>query len=456
MGTTQRRQGGEWRVAGWMVRHPGMVAAPAAVTASLTAGIVHAGPTTVGGAAAGVLAAGVGWYRGHPDSWDAMVAPQARALRRRWLSRTYLGPWWRRITEACGLVTVHRVTEVINVPRIIRIRSHSPCTETVYVRLLLGQTPKQWQEAAEALAVALRAERIGVERVGPQVIALIVQRSEPFDQVIVPPDLPADADATSLRQVYLGETEYGTDWHAPLIGQHWLVSGATGSGKNSVTWMALRACAPLIRDGLVRLHVVNPKGTELNALTPVAYRYAEADGDIVDVLSGFWEIMQDRKKVLAEQGRRTFDMSHETPLDLLLIDELGAVTGYGDRSLTRGAQAVLPLILSQARALGGTVIGALQEPTKDVIPQRDLFSLRVCLRSTSAGHPDMVLGENMRLRGALADEIPNEPGSAGIGFVVKQRSRTPMRVRAAYCDDTDIADLVHVAGWPHTELATTG
>ncbi|WP_442933527.1 FtsK/SpoIIIE domain-containing protein [Micromonospora sp. CPCC 206060] len=356
--------------------------------------------------------------------------------------------------EACNLVTVHRTTGVINVPRIIRVRSHSPSTETVYVRLLLGQTPKLWEEAAEALAVALGAERIGIERIRPQVIALIVQRSEPFTQVVVPPDLPTDAEAVDLSRVFLGETEHGTDWHAPLIGQHWLITGATGSGKNSITWMALRACAPLIRDGLVRLHVVNPKGTELNALRPVAHRYAESDGDIVDVVQGFWSTMQARKQVLAEQGRRTFAMSRETPLDVLVVDELGAVTGYGDRSLTKGVQAVLPLILSQSRALGGSVIGALQEPTKDVIPQRDLFSLRVCLRATSAGHVDMVLGDDMRRRGALADEIPNVPESAGIGFVVRQRSRTPVRVRAAYCDDTDIADLVRVAGWPHSELTT--
>ncbi|GAA2216790.1 FtsK/SpoIIIE domain-containing protein [Micromonospora olivasterospora] len=445
----KRVQGWEWRVAGWAARHPGFVAAPAAAAA----GVVQFGPVTAGGVVAGAVAAGVGWYRGHPESWSRLAAPRLRAVRRRWLSRAYLGPWWSRVVEACNLVTVHRTTGVINVPRIIRVRSHSPSTETVYVRLLLGQTPKMWEEAADALAVALRAERVGVERVRPQVIALIVQRSEPFTESIIPPDILADSDAVDLSRVYLGETEHGTDWYAPLVGQHWLIAGATGSGKNSVTWMALRACAPLIRDGLVRLHVVNPKGTELNALRPVSYRYAETDADIVDVIQGFWSTMQDRKQVLAEQGRRTFAMSRETPLDLLVVDELGAVTGYGDRSLTRGAQAALPLILSQARALGGSVIGALQEPTKDVIPQRDLFSLRVCLRATSAGHVDMVLGEDMRRRGALADEIPNVPESAGIGFVVKQRSRTPVRVRAAYCDDSDIAELVRVAGWPVSELA---
>ncbi len=448
----KRVRGWEWRVAGWAARHPGFVAAPAA----LGAGLVEFGPVTTGGVMAGAVAAGVGWYRGHPDSWELVAAPRLRAVRRRWLSRAYLGPWWSRVVEACNLVTVHRTTGVINVPRIIRIRSHSPSTETVYVRLLLGQTPKMWEEAADALAVSLQAERVGVERVRPQVIALVVQRSEPFTEPIIPPDLLGDSEAVDLSRVYLGETEHGTDWVAPLLGQHWLVGGASGSGKNSVTWMALRACAPLIRDGLVRLHVVNPKGTELNALQPVSHRYAETDADIVEVIQGFWATMQDRKRTLAEQGRRTFVMSRETPLDVLVLDELGAVTGYGDRSLTKGAQSVLPLILSQARALGGTVIGALQEPTKDVIPQRDLFSLRVCLRTTSAGHVDMVLGEDMRRRGALADEIPNVLESAGIGFVVKQRSRTPVRVRAAYCDDSDIADLVRVAGWPVSELAATG
>jgi len=329
---SKRAQGWEWRVAGWAARHPGFVAVPAA----LTAGVVEAGPVATGGVVAGAVAAGVAWYRGHPESWDRLAAPRLRALRRRWLSRTYLGPWWSRVMEACNLVTVHRVTGAISVPRIIRVRSHSPSTETVYVRLLLGQTPRMWEEAAEALAVALRAERVGVERVRPQVIALVVQRSEPFTEVIVPPEIPADSEVVDLSRVYLGETEHGTDWCAPLVGQHWLIAGATGSGKNSVTWMAVRACAPLIRDGLVRLHVVNPKGTELNALRPVCYRYAESDGDIVEVIQGFWATMQDRKHVLAEQGRRTFVMSRETPLDLLVIDELGAVTGYGDRSLTRG------------------------------------------------------------------------------------------------------------------------
>ncbi len=80
------------------------------------------------------------------------------------------------------------------------------------------------------------------------------------------------------------------------------------------------------------------------------------------------------------------------------------------------------------------MVGFVQEPTKDTVPIRDLFTVRVCLRITSAGQVDGVLGEDARLRGALADEIPNVLDTAGIGYVVRPRTRTPMRVRTAYVD----------------------
>jgi S-DNA-T family DNA segregation ATPase FtsK/SpoIIIE len=95
------------------------------------------------------------------------------------------------------------------------------------------------------------------------------------------------------------------------------------------------------------------------------------------------------------------------------------------------------------------MIGLVQEPTKDTVPVRDLFTLRVCLRLTAAGQVDGVLGEGARLRGALADEIANSEDTAGIGYVVRQRSRVPMRIRAAYVDDAEIDELVTFVrdGW---------
>jgi S-DNA-T family DNA segregation ATPase FtsK/SpoIIIE len=95
------------------------------------------------------------------------------------------------------------------------------------------------------------------------------------------------------------------------------------------------------------------------------------------------------------------------------------------------------------------MLGLVQEPTKDTVPVRELFTTRICLRVTAGAHVDMVLGDGARLRGALADEIPNVEETAGIGYVIRQRSRVPLRVRAAYVNDTEIDELVAFvrAGW---------
>jgi hypothetical protein len=47
-----------------------------------------------------------------------------------------------------------------------------------------------------------------------------------------------------------------------------------------------------------------------------------------------------------------------------------------------------------------------------------------------------------RDRGALADQIPGDPAHAGIGFVMDDRSRLPVRFRAGWVTDRDIDELV--------------
>ena len=49
-------------------------------------------------------------------------------------------------------------------------------------------------------------------------------------------------------------------WRLPVLGQHILVAGATGSGKGSVLWSIIAGLAPGVRAGSVRLLVVDPKG----------------------------------------------------------------------------------------------------------------------------------------------------------------------------------------------------
>jgi S-DNA-T family DNA segregation ATPase FtsK/SpoIIIE len=85
------------------------------------------------------------------------------------------------------------------------------------------------------------------------------------------------------------------------------------------------------------------------------------------------------------------------------------------------------------------VVGALQDPRKDVISLRNLFPTRIALRLDESDQVDMVLGNGTRDRGALADQISPLPETgAGVGYVRLEGSPDPVRVRAAYVTDDDI------------------
>jgi DNA segregation ATPase FtsK/SpoIIIE, S-DNA-T family len=125
---------------------------------------------------------------------------------------------------------------------------------------------------------------------------------------------------------------------------------------------------------------------------------------------------------------------------VLVIDELAALTAYiTDRKVRDRIKESLGLLLSQGRAVGVHLIAALQDPRKDVLPFRDLFPTRIGLRLTEPEQVDMVLGDSARDRGALCDRIPET--APGVGFVVLDGVREPVRVRFAYLTDDDIRQL---------------
>src|ERR1035441_4795295 len=108
----------------------------------------------------------------------------------------------------------------------------------------------------------------------------------------------------------------------------------------------------------------------------------------------------------AEQfgGRtRTFTPSTEFPFLVVLVDELAFLTAYQpERDLRKRAEAAIATLTSQGRSVGVCVVGALQDPRKDVISLRNLFSTRIALRLDESDQVDMVLGDGARDRGALA------------------------------------------------------
>lgn len=438
MAESTRAKGWEWQAAIWTARHPQFAAVPG----TLAAGALEYGITPTGAVVGGAGAAVCAWRRAHPDSFDFLVAPRVRATVRRWGLSCYRGSRWRDVLMSCDLTPTHRRTGQTQVPRILSVRSPSPSVDVLKVRMVKGQSARQWEARAIELADAMRAERVAVERVRPQVLTVVVQRTEPFGHVLPAPAMPWDSADVDLSAIPIGEDEYGAELVQPLAGQHWFVAGATGSGKNSVTWAPIRAIAPLVRDGLARLWLVDPKRTELAPAREIAHAYAAEPDGCLQVIKGFAESMRATQRRQSERGQRSWSLSEDTPFNVLVLDELAMLMAYSASQIAREIRGLLGEIATQGRSTGHSLIGAVQEPSKDIVPIRDLFTVRLCMRVTSAAHVDMVLGDGMRLRGALADEVPNHPGTAGVGYVVRQRSRAPMRFRAGWTDDQDLTDLV--------------
>lgn len=432
-----RKPGQEIQAAKWLARHPGITATPVTLGASMA----ELGTMTTGGMAAGVLCAGLGWYRAHPSTFDRYAGPRLRAFRRRWTR--YIGRNWTNILTDCDLVTVNRRTGETQVPRLIRVRSATPTIDTLYVRLLRGQSLRSYLDRSDILTTALNAEAIAIARVKPQVVAITVVRSNPFTEEVPAVEIPGELSDVDLNRVEFGDNEYGNAWTESIVGQHILGSGATGSGKTGLMYNPLRSIGPAIRDGLVKVNMIDLKGgMETARMRGLCYRYATDSASAMTLIETVRDEMVTEQAQMRDQGKRKFTPSVETPLNLLIIDEIAMLTALGEHGNNKTANKILTQILTQGRASGHCLWAFVQEPTKDVLPIRDLFTVRVTLRANTASQPDMVLGDGARERGALADEIPATDDHAGIGFRVDERSRNPIRIRTGHVTDADLDELV--------------
>ncbi len=343
------------------------------------------------------------------------------------------------------------------VPRVVGVRS-GPSWDEVHVRLVPGQTPEDYDTAARALAVARGVTRCQIRELGPRLVSIDYQRRDRLRDVVSCLDLTELADVAGrdvdLRRVWSGRTEYGTDWLQPLAGGHCLCAGATGAGKNSVGWAPIVSIAPAIRDGLVRVSGIDPKGMELAYGRRIFHRYAVTSRDALALLDDLVASMEHRKTVFA--GRvRTVPVLREHPMELLEFDEIGALVRYvGDRKTREATLDRVALLTTQGRALGYTVRGYVQEPTKDTVPVRELFPRRICLRVASKSHVGMVLGDQAYDRGAWANRIgESEPG---VGYLFGEGIREPLRVRAAWVPDETIKALEDFVTGPTPALSSPG
>lgn len=421
------------RLAWWGVRFP-LLGAPvaAAIGIAIWLGSINAGFLTV----LGFLAAYTLWGVLDEDSFGRWVIDPPHQYFLRWSRYLFR---WEKVCTACGLTVTLGERQLIPAIQGIGIGKH---TDTLAVRVVTGQSITNWQRQADALAAAFKADRLTITSTSPGEIRIVIMRGDVLAEPVALP-LPEPGAAVNLSAIPVGVTENHTLWRLPILGHHLLVAGASGAGKGSVLWALIAGLAPDVKTGRVRLCVIDPKGgMELGAGEPMFSFFAhDATGQTLELLRALVKVMHERANQLRGHAR-LHTPTKSDPLFVIVVDEIAALTAYvTDRKVRAEIEQLLGLLLSQGRAVGISVVGAIQDPSKDALPLRQLFTVRVGLRLTEASQTAMVLGQGARDAGAECDLIPDS--APGVGYVMIDGTAQATRVRAFHVTDADIAHLVH-------------
>jgi S-DNA-T family DNA segregation ATPase FtsK/SpoIIIE len=387
-----------------------------------------------------VIVAGL-WWRLHPVTYRRWVW---WPIRNRYRRLTLRARWVHAMTTV-GLGV--RLDGQLTVPRLATVTTMRG-RERVTVVLVAGQLVDDLAAVTDRIAEALSAHHVTVAagaRFGEAVLTL--WQTDPLATVVPALPVPQVLDPTGLP---VGLRDDGERFLLSLSGTHILVAGSTGAGKGSVVWATLSALAVGIRDGLVDVWAIDPKGgMELGAGAGMFRRFAYRNpADAADLLDDAAVLVRARASRMKGTAR-IHTPTPAQPLVVIVIDELAALTAYlVDKTAKERIRTALGVVLTQGRAVGVHVIAALQDARKEVLGYRNLFPTRIALRLAETAEVDLVLGEGARERGAACDRISQT--TPGVGYVIEDGSTMPVRVRFAYLTDTDIAVLADTYPAPET------
>jgi DNA segregation ATPase FtsK/SpoIIIE, S-DNA-T family len=378
------------------------------------------------------------WRWRWPGFFSRRIAAPARARWRGWHYRRR----WAGVMTISGLAPVYQTRLLLPVLGKVTTTRH---VDRVGVRLVSGQSPKDFADSADNLAHGFGAIlcRIRSAKSGRLVLEFVRK-----DALAVPiPALPIPSQV-NFSALPVGRCEDGSPWLIRLRGTHVLLAGSTGAGKASLIWGMVRAMLPALIDGTARVWGADPKLMELafgKAIFEKYGRYAATAEDVAAMLEDAVAEMHDRAAGFAGEHREHIPTAKH-PFIVIFIDETAFLTAYHpDKALRDRVKAALATLTTQGRAVGFCVVAALQDPRKEVMNIRNLFPDRIVMRLDEADQVDLVLGPGARDRGALADLISLDPTiGAGVAYVRLHSHPDPVRVRAGWVTDADIKAMTRL------------
>jgi DNA segregation ATPase FtsK/SpoIIIE, S-DNA-T family len=378
------------------------------------------------------------WRLQSPATYEHYFGAPARGAR--W--QLWAVTSWSRVAKACGLSTSERVTRkdmqgkettrtVWTHPRLLGVSMPGHCLRMT-VRTRAGQTVDDLENAVPAIRDAVGAHSARSTVVAPGTVRMEFVMREQLS-VVETARQPTRTEATVVE---IGRRENGSAWILRVAGLHTLTVGCSGAGKGSIFWGIAGGLAPAVKSGTVRLLAVDLKyGIEVSVGSALFTKIATTEAEAARLLTKLEELLDSRGRRMAGRARSHTPSTAE-PLVVLLIDELAGLTAYmTDAALKKQVAASLSRILTKGRAIGIVVAAFMQDPRKEILPMRGLFTQTIALRLRSRDEVAMVLGEGLADAAPAHRINPNEPGT---GYVIAEDGST-MRVRADYWPDS----LIH-------------
>ncbi|RDI48530.1 FtsK/SpoIIIE domain-containing protein [Nocardia mexicana] len=323
---------------------------------------------------------------------------------------------------------------------------------TVDLLMLGGQSLSDWTQdkTLDALAAYLGVPRVTASSPAPGWVRLQVRVHDTLAASTTRSTaVPNEVD---LEAVPVGFREDGDLWLLRILYAHILLAGATGSGKGSVLWSILAGLGPAIRAKLVDVRMADPKGgAEFGRGEDKLFtRFATTAPTILALLEEAVREMDERLVRMRRAGVRKLVPTADEPLILIIIDEAASLSSYAERPEQEKFRQLTGLLLSKGRAAGVSVVAALQDPSKETMPNRQLFPVRIGLRLDEPTQTTMVHGQGSRARGARCDEISEH--TPGVGYVGEDGTTEFVRVRAFWISDDQADDIVDTYS-PAPEIA---
>jgi S-DNA-T family DNA segregation ATPase FtsK/SpoIIIE len=325
------------------------------------------------------------------------------------------------------------------------------------VRLLPGQVPADFAKAAPAMAESWQVHAVRVTSWKPGFVRVVASATDPLRE----PRIPQQRGSGRLLRVPVGVLETGGQWVIDLRQiPHWLIVGATRSGKSTLINALVAGLAP---QPVALVGIDCKGGMELSLYGPRLSALATNRAQAVKLLAALVELTQDRMAVCrAAHVRNVWGLSDaERPVPVVVIvDELAELFLIAHRTEKDEAHAAGTALIRLAQlgaALGVFLIVAGQRVGSDLGPGvtalRAQLGGRVCHRVADPGTAEMALGDlNPDALKAAQAITPDQAGTAvlasGDGW---ERARSHLiSETAAEATATEYAHLTpHLAELPH-------